>query len=80
MKRPRALHVTLAGLVLVVAGFLYDLAFAGLPYQDPTAEMQAGWLWHKAVADRIILGGIAVFVIGLIWGVAGLAGRVVKKR
>jgi hypothetical protein len=32
-----------AGLAMVVAGFIFDLLFAGLPYQDPTADMQARW-------------------------------------
>jgi hypothetical protein len=38
---------------LIFAGFAYDLSFAGLPYQDPTPQMQERWLFHKRVAEMI---------------------------
>jgi hypothetical protein len=45
------------GFVLAAAGLVYDLAFAGLPYQDPTPEMQARWRYHSGVASVIELVG-----------------------
>jgi hypothetical protein len=60
------LSIALAGLVLAAAGFAYDLAFAGIPYQDPTAEMAARYAFHSAVAERIMSAGALVFVVGLV--------------
>ncbi|MEO9516400.1 MAG: hypothetical protein ABJH45_21390 [Paracoccaceae bacterium] len=56
-----------AGAILIVSGFVYDLSFAGLPYQDPTPEIQARWIFHKGVAENIIIAGATVFGIGCIW-------------
>ncbi len=56
------------GFAVAVAGFAYDLAFAGLPYQDPTPEMQARWQYHSGVASVIELSGVGVLLVG----VAGL--------
>jgi hypothetical protein len=74
MKRvlPR-LSVALIGLVLIVAGFVYDLAFAGIPYQDPTPEMQADWSFHSRLGGWIEAIGMAVFLVGLV--IAPVMGR-----
>ena len=56
--------MTASGSVLIVSGFAYDLTFARIPYQDPTAEMQERWLFHKEMAEKIILTGMAFFGIG----------------
>ncbi|MEP1444408.1 MAG: hypothetical protein ABJK39_15485 [Hyphomicrobiales bacterium] len=56
-----------AGAILVVSGFAYDLLFAGLPYQDPSPEIQASWIFHKGVAESIMVAGVTVLGIGCIW-------------
>lgn len=62
----------LLGFLLIVAGFSYDVAFAGLPYQDPTPEMTLRFNHHKAVAHRIMYAGGLVFVVGIIAGIFSL--------
>lgn len=62
----KSLVIAFAGLGVVLAGFVYDLAFAGIPYQDPTELMAARYALHSAVADRIIGGGALLFVAGLV--------------
>ena len=56
-----------AGTILVVSGFAYDLLFAGIPYQDPSPEIQERWIFHKGVADSIMAAGAIVLGIGCIW-------------
>jgi ABC-type Fe3+ transport system permease subunit len=68
-----------AGLAGVVLGFLYGLFFAGLPYQDPTPEMQARWKFHDAVSDAILLAGLALVVAGALVMVAGWLRRLTKR-
>jgi hypothetical protein len=55
------------GLLIVLAGFAYDVKFAGIPYQDPTPELQARYDFHSTIADMcyktggiILLGGLVV--------------------
>ena len=50
------------GLCLVVAGLLYDVQYAGIPYQDPTPEQQAQYNLHSSIATRIMRVGSPVLV------------------
>ena len=63
------------GAILVVAGFVYDGLFAGLPYQDPTEEMQSQWLYHSGIARRTVATGLIVFCIGILWGLGQIIAR-----
>ncbi len=54
--------VTLS-LALVLAGFLYDVYFAGIPYQDPTPELQSRWAFHKGVSKTMMLAGAIGFAL-----------------
>lgn len=53
------------GLAIIVVGFVYDIMFAGIPYQDPSPELLANWKFHSSVAFWIMTAGLAVFSIGL---------------
>ncbi len=68
------------GLCLLVAGFLYDLQFAGLPYQDPTPELQAQYNFHSSVASRIMSAGAVLMLAGLVWLVCRLIGSAWRRR
>ena len=65
-KFTRTVSIALSGLLLIVAGVVYDMLFAGIPYQDPTPQMQASWDFHHDVAGMIYGAGALVFVLGLI--------------
>jgi hypothetical protein len=54
------------GAVLLAAGFVYDLLFAGIPYQDPTPEMAARYDRHGAIATVIYWCGAVAFLGGII--------------
>jgi hypothetical protein len=60
MRRHAALFLFGLGLLLLASGFVYDLVFAGIPYQDPTPAMSARYALHA----RIALG---------MWGIGGVA-------
>ena len=67
MKFARPVFLLASGAILIVSGFAYDLSFAGLPYQDPTPAIQETWLFHKRMADRIVLTGATVLAVGCVW-------------
>jgi cbb3-type cytochrome oxidase subunit 1 len=76
-RRLRSIGILLLGLCLVAAGFVYDVQYAGIPYQDPTAEQQAQYDLHSSIASRVrsaggilMLAGFLLFiyqVIGFLW-------------
>jgi len=65
----RFLKVTvlaILGLALVILGFVYDVVFAGIPYQDPPEDLQAQWELHKSIAERICHTGGGLFLLGVV--------------
>ena len=65
----KPIRIWLLGLGLIVLGFVYDVLFAGIPYQDPTPEIESRFLLHKSVAATIGWLGLAVSSVGLVLGV-----------
>lgn len=80
MKIQLSTFCILSGVALVISGFAYDLSFAGLPYQDPTPEMQKIWLLHKRIADVIIITGTAFFVLGFVWSISRMIMRLSRNH
>ncbi len=72
MVRYGPLLFTIAGLLLFVGGFIYDIAYAGIPYQDPTPEMTASFAWHSNIATATRRSGVGTFLLGLAWGIMRL--------
>ncbi len=49
-----------------MSGFVYDVLFAGIPYQDPTPELQARYDFHSSVAGWFYKAGGILFLAGLL--------------
>ena len=80
MRISGSLFLIASGATLIVSGFAYDLKFAGLPYPDPTAEMQERWIFYQGVSERIILTGVAFFGVGCVWKAAQWTINLSKKQ
>ncbi len=65
--------VAVTGLTLLLGGFAYDLLFAGIPYQDPTPELQAKYELHSGVASALEGIGLTLFVVGVLAFLVGSA-------
>lgn len=67
--------VTIAGIIILFIGLYYFIIKAGIPYQDPTLEMQIQYEVNARIGDVLmgsgfklaICGGIIRFVLHLIW-------------
>lgn len=66
MKTIRSAWLLGCGIVLLSSAFLYDVYFAGLPYQDPTAGMQQTWNFHKFVADSLLVLGAVLMTLAVL--------------
>jgi hypothetical protein len=62
----RSIALPVIGIGVFLAGFVYDVLFAGIPYQDPTPELQAKWEFHRNVAGVFYRAGGVVFLVGLV--------------
>ena len=58
--------ILILGVLLIISGFMYDVLFAGIPYQDPTPEMTQKYNFHRSVANAIELIGLVSIIIGII--------------
>jgi hypothetical protein len=76
MKRFWPLLLIAGGVLIVFGGFIYDVMFAGIPYQDPTPELSARYARHAHIASMIRWLGGGAFLIGI---VAGIIRRVAQK-
>ena len=67
------------GLAVFVGGFAYDVAYAGIPFPDPTPEMAADYAYHARVASLIRWAGLGLLLLGAAFGLvrrlAGVARR-----
>jgi len=68
MKRIWPIGLIIVGVVIIFLGFVYDVLFAGIPYQDPTPELLATYNFHAQIASIIRWAGLAIMImVGLAW-------------
>jgi hypothetical protein len=75
MKRIRYRYIgllVLAGFAVLIFGFIYNVIFAGIPYQDPTPQLIANYVKHTNIASII-------YVLGFILVIAGAVLLALKK-
>ena len=66
-KRYLPLTLILLGIAILFAGFIYDVLFAGIPYQDPTPALLASYEFHSHIASLIRWSGFGVSIIGVMF-------------
>ncbi len=64
MKRRLPFLLFVFGIILILTGFVYDVLFAGIPYQDPTPAMLANYNLHSQIASIIRWSGVGISIIG----------------
>jgi len=67
MKRYIPNLVITLGTLTILAGFVYDILFAGIPYQDPVPAMLASYNFHAQVASIIRWSGLLISASGVIF-------------
>lgn len=56
--------------IVILLGFLYDVYFAGIPYQDPPPEILESYELHNFVATTITKIGFILLIISLVYLIA----------
>ena len=66
VKLLKIIALPAAGLAVALAGLVYGVLFAGIPYQDPTPAMQARWEFHDQVSNVLIFSGGLCLLGGIV--------------
>ena len=66
MKSYWLLILIVVGFVLIITGFVYNIVFAGIPYQDPPPELVARYNMHATIAQTITTTGIITTPAGIV--------------
>lgn len=61
----KILSLFATGMAVILAGFVYDVIFAGIPYQDPSPELLSQYQFHAHIARQFYKVGWIAAVIGL---------------
>ena len=77
MKRHWPLVLIIVGITIIFVGFVYDVLFAGIPYQDPTPALQASYDFHSRIASIIRWSGVGLCTIG---GMAEIVRGLMRKE
>lgn len=56
--------VILAGIIILLIGLYYWVVKAGIPYQDPTVEMQIEYAVNMGIGDKLVVSGFVLAVSG----------------
>ncbi len=64
MQRYLPVILMMMGGLIILAGFVYDIQFAGIPYQDPTEAMLANYRHHASLAASIRWSGMTFLGMG----------------
>ena len=76
MKQIWPIALIILGITIIFIGFVYDVVFAGISYQDPTPALQASYDFHSRIASIIRWNGVGLCIIG---GLVGIIRRLRRK-
>jgi len=79
MKRTGKYTIAI-GLLIIVAGFIYDIMFAGIPYQDPPVELQIKYDHNQKIASQIMTAGQYGLAAGILIWLGGLLKQAFRKE
>lgn len=66
LQRYAGLLVIVVGLLFLGGGFIYDVLFAGIPYQDPPPALQQQYAANAATAQMLYTFGIVIVLLGIV--------------
>lgn len=69
--------IILAGIIILLIGLYYMVVKAGIPYQDPTVEMQIKYAVNMGIGETLAANG---FVLAVSGGIIRLVLWLINKR
>lgn len=56
--------IILSGIIILMIGIYYFLVKAGIPYQDPSTEMEIRYAVNSGIGEELIRTGIVLVILG----------------
>ena len=66
----------IAGLMILMIGIYYLMIKAGIPYQDPTTELQIRYAINMGIGEELMKDGAVILAVAI---VGKLIGMIVQK-
>lgn len=70
-----SIAISVLGLMMLIGGFVYDLMFAGISYQDPTVGMTERYSHHAGIASHIQRAGFQCALAGCVAAIVSYSGK-----
>ena len=64
MKRFSPFILFALGIIVIFAGLVYDILYAGIPYPDPTPDLTARYNYYSQIASIIRWSGMGICITG----------------
>lgn len=69
----------IAGVIILLLSAYYLVIKAGIPYQDPTPELQLQYTVNSYVGDELLTAGLTALIVGIVGRVVtGIISKNVK--
>ncbi len=69
----------IAGVIILLLSAYYLVIKAGIPYQDPTPELQLQYTVNSRVGDELLTAGLTALIVGIVGRVVtGIIGKNIK--
>lgn len=60
------ISVIISGCIVFIVGCYYAVVKAGIPYQDPTMEMQIQYAIYTGIGDELVKLGFVIIVLAIL--------------
>jgi hypothetical protein len=60
------LSIIFFGIILIIFSFLYEVYFAGIPYQDPPENIYNKYKTNQRISKGLYYAGLIISIIGII--------------
>lgn len=69
--------ILLSGIIILFIGAYYCMIKAGIPYQDPTLELQMQYAINMEIGNILVRNGFWIFICG---GILRLVFKILAKK
>jgi hypothetical protein len=70
----------MVGIGITGAGFVYDVMFAGVPFQDAPKQLQDQYTFHSNIASNMEVGGLLTAAGGILFAAIAFVRRSYGSR
>ena len=74
------ISIIVLGIIILIAGFVFDSIFVNIPPQDPPADILQKYMNNYSIAHLIYIIGLIIIAVGIISIFANQVLEFIRKR